>query len=193
MRHRSGSRLLLASLAILAVFLSGCSRSGVEFHVVFADTPHLKPSSAVCYLGVPVGKVEAVSLHSSGQGGPSEVVATIRLKPGNYEVREGDRFQVWTAGLVGEGYINIVPSPPKGSPLSPGATVQGETPASLSGLISGLKGASSFVDLAGLATQLDSMPEKKRQEVLKQLHHVVDEATTADPAPNANRTSGQKD
>jgi ABC-type transporter Mla subunit MlaD len=190
MRWRGASRFFLTSVVIVGGSFAVCSRSWSEYQVVFTDALQLKRGSQVCYAGVPVGKVEAMSLRDSGSGGPSQVVVTIALKPGNYRVREGDRFQVLSAGLLGENYINIVPASPAGSPLSAGATIQGETPGSN---VSSLKGFSNLLELMGIAVKLNNLPEAKREEVLKTLHRIVDEAVEAARPNNTRPTPRGKD
>lgn len=128
MWRRTASRFFLTSALIAGASFQGCSRSRLEYRVVFTDTLHLKRGSQVFYAGVPIGKLEAISLRNSATGAPSQVVVTIALKPGNYQVREGDRFEVSSEGLLGESCINISPVLYTGSPLPAGATIQGETP-----------------------------------------------------------------
>ena len=190
MRGGSASLFFLAAVLIASASFSKCSRSGSEYKVVLSDAFQLKRGSQVQYAGVPVGKVEAISLRSSGSGATSQVVVTVFLKPGNYQVREGDRFQVSSAGLLGENYIDVVPNSSTASPLPPGATVQGDAPLSFSSV----KGLSSFLDLLGLAAKLNTLPEPKREEVIKTLHRVVDEAAeVASPTRNPGSAPVRKD
>lgn len=188
MRSWTGSRFFLPPLLVAGALLGGgCSRSGQQYQVVFADAPQLKAGAKVCYLGVPVGEVESISLRGAESEAASQVVARIALRPGDYQVRQRDRFRVLSEGLLGDNYIDIVPTESQSSPLPLGATVQGEPPRS----VSSLRGLSGFSDLMGLAAKLNSLPEAKRQEVLKTLHHVVDEAVGAAPASQSNAPPGK--
>ena len=160
MRGGSPSLFFLAAVLIASASFSKCSRSGSEYKVVLTDAFQLKQGSQVQYAGVPVGKVEAISLRSSGSGATSQVVVTVFLKPGNYQVREGDRFQVSSAGLLGENYIDIVPNSSAASPLPAGATVQGEAPLSVSS-VKGFLASSIFWDSRRSSTPCLSSNERR--------------------------------
>src|SRR5437763_4713790 len=142
---RPGKLFPLLALAIIAsLWMAACSRSGPRYYVVLTGTSALKPGAAVNYAGVRVGKIEDISLHSAGAGAASQVIATVVLKPGDYQVRQGDRFLVETAGLLGEEYIDIQPVSRTSPPLPTGATVQVELPSSV---FHTLKGLSALFDL----------------------------------------------
>ena len=187
---RPGKSFPLLALALIAsLCVAACSRSGPRYYVVLTGTSGLRPGAAVNYAGVPVGKVEGISLRKAGAGAASQVIATLVLKPGDYQVRQGDRFLVKTAGLLGEEYIDIQPVSRTSPPLPTSATVQGELPISV---FHSLKELSTFFDLKGLLAKLDALPEEKRQELLKTFRQLADQAAAATPGPAAHSDAAEK-
>ena len=109
MRGRSASLFFLAAVLIASASFSKCSRSGSEYKVVLTDAFQLKHGSQVQYAGVPVGKVEAISLRSSGSGATNQVVvdhdAGTRTKPA-VSINGANRYLVtYTANDQGD--LNI--------------------------------------------------------------------------------------
>ncbi len=70
----------------------------------FESVTGLKVGSRVEMAGVPVGKVEAISLE------PTRQMASVRLKiQGHVELTDDVIASVKTAGLIGDKYIKLVP------------------------------------------------------------------------------------
>ena len=76
-------------------------------------------NAVVMMAGVPVGKVFKINLNTD----KSEVTITVLIEE-EYQIREGSKFHIETAGFLGDKYIGIIPTTDHSkSMLSDGATV----------------------------------------------------------------------
>lgn len=93
-------------------------KPGYLIHTEFADGNGLKEGNSVRYVGVNVGKVEAV--HPSRKG----VDVTLKIDKGT-EIPKDSKVSITTDGLLGEKIIAIVPGQDETQLLQDGDTLQG--------------------------------------------------------------------
>lgn len=125
--------ITLAGLVLLAgmiMYLTGVSfgEKGYPVHAVFSQVNGLKPGNLVRYAGVEIGRVADVRVLPEG------VKAEIMLNPG-VKVPVGSKFTIGSDGLLGEKFINIVPSREVTGFLAPNAQVLGDNPQGLDELV----------------------------------------------------------
>lgn len=120
----------LMLLAYMIIHLGGFSfgDKGYPVTAMFNQVNGLKEGNVVRYAGVEVGKVKAVQVTPEG------VAVTLLINPG-VKIPEGSKFNVGTAGLLGEKYINIAPPPNSSGYISPNTVVRGEGPQDMEKLI----------------------------------------------------------
>ena len=108
LRYGTGVLFILGTVALIS--LSACTRpSDRTVQVRFPAAPGVKEEASVRYLGVDVGKVDQISLEGAG------VLLTLQLQRSDVAIHRGDRFEIVSAGLLGDHVIDIKPEP--SSPL----------------------------------------------------------------------------
>jgi phospholipid/cholesterol/gamma-HCH transport system substrate-binding protein len=114
-------------LVILAVLIwkiediNPFAEEGRRIDAVFDSVAGLDEKASVRVAGVRVGRVDGVGLD-----GRKARVTLLLEKP--VDMPQGTIARVANLGLLGEKYIEIVPGPPGGPPLPPGAVLPGVTP-----------------------------------------------------------------
>ncbi len=122
--------LLLTGL----LMYSGKVEFGKKYYILRVDFPYvegLKTGAEVRELGVSVGKVTAIRIHSS-----SAVRVTLSLKKG-YPLREGSKVFISMQGVLGSKIVDIEPAP-SGKLLPSGTVITGEPPIRLRDMIAKL-------------------------------------------------------
>jgi len=145
---------------LVAVFLFGkfsLSLSGYELKVRYRFVNDLKVNAAVKYAGGPVvGHVRM--LYVDGE----MVMAVLRMDP-KVSIRQDCEFWIFTAGMLGEQYIEIHASPSGTAPvLKNGDSVRGIDPVSLD---------ATFIKLGKIIDALT--PVFGREDVAASIHSVV--------------------
>ncbi len=135
---------------IFALFLmtgllmySGKVEFGKKYYILRVEFPYiegLKTGAEVRELGVTVGKVTDIHIHSA-----SAVRVTLSLKKG-YPLRKGTRVFISVQGVLGSKVVDIEPSP-SGEFLPSGAVISGEPPVRLRDMIAKLN--QSIEDFGG--------------------------------------------
>ena len=114
-------------LVILAVLIwqiediNPFAEEGRRIDALFDSVAGLDEKASVRVAGVRVGRVDGVGLEDR------KARVTLLLEQ-PVPLVEGTIARVANLGLLGEKYIEIVPGPPGGPPLPPGAVLPGETP-----------------------------------------------------------------
>ena len=114
-------------LVILAVIIwqiedwNPFAKEGRRIDAVFKSVAGLDEKASVRVAGVRVGRVDGVGLQD-------RMARVTLLLEQPVPLVEGTIARVANLGLLGEKYIEIVPGPPGGKPLPPGAVLPGETP-----------------------------------------------------------------
>jgi phospholipid/cholesterol/gamma-HCH transport system substrate-binding protein len=123
---------VLVGLVLLAVLLllfsKGMTFTGASFELRLrsGDVGGIKKGANVLVAGVPVGRVADVELDPNGKG------VTILLKISKrYHIYQDARFEIQTAGFLGDQYISIFPGANIGEPLTNNAVVHCSNPFNL--------------------------------------------------------------
>jgi phospholipid/cholesterol/gamma-HCH transport system substrate-binding protein len=117
-------------LVILAVLIwkiediNPFAEKGRRIDALFDSVAGLDEKASVRVAGVRVGRVDGVGLD-----GRKARVTLVLESP--VDMPQGTIARVANLGLLGEKYIEIVPGPPGGPQLPPGAVLPGETPPSI--------------------------------------------------------------
>lgn len=128
-------------------------RKGYNLKIVYNYVAVLDPGAPVRVSGYRVGEVKNISL-SMEQEKP-QIIVTVRIKP---EIRLGrhSRFMVRSYGIIGEKYMEIMPTGLKDVPLiEPEETVRGEDPLPIERFISA--GEDILRNLNSLLVSLNSI------------------------------------
>ena len=163
---------LLVLCAMLAV---GCAaRHNFQFHVRFDQAVRLKAGDEVCMRGVPVGKVERVSLTQLPNSNQMAVDVAVLITDSKVQVRKGDTFRTETAGLLGQDYLEIDPVCVQSPPIAPGGAVTGERNATAFSpkLLANLQ---PVLEIAG---KLAALPPDERKSMLDKFLKLLDQAQT---------------
>jgi len=109
---------------------------GYTLRATFETVTGLDKKSSVRVAGVEAGKVEDIVLKPDGR---AEVFMVINPEVIIYY---GSKASIYTAGLLGEKYVNITPGSPENAPLKDGDTIESVTKAvdidELTGKLSGI-------------------------------------------------------
>ncbi len=134
-------------------------------------------NAVVMMAGVPVGKVFKIKLNTD----KSEVTITVLIEE-EYQIREGSKFHIETAGFLGDKYIGIIPTTDQSKPmLSDGATVPCEesfdlmrVARSTSGVVNQLNTATS--QITNIIDRIDSklLDEKTLTDLAAGLRNLRD-------------------
>jgi ABC-type transporter Mla subunit MlaD len=117
-------RLAAWATALLAL---ACAPA-LEVHVAFEQPVEIEEGAPVVYHGVEIGKVSGVTLRQASPEAPGLVALTLAIENDEITLREKDRFEVASSGLLGEAIVRITPSPEPSAPIPSGATVRGVPP-----------------------------------------------------------------
>jgi ABC-type transporter Mla subunit MlaD len=112
-----------ALLAILA-----CSEPAQRLEVSFPGPVEIQEGAEVLYQGVPVGRVEAVSLHQPAPEQPAQVILRLAITDGSVAIREADSIALEGGGLLSDARVEIAASPTDSPVLRDGARVAGTPP-----------------------------------------------------------------
>lgn len=116
--------LCLAVLGVLVFQVEDLRWFGEKGHrldVLFDSVAGLNDKAPVRVAGVRVGTVEAIGL----EGRRARI--TLLLDQA-VELPAGSTAQIANAGILGDKYIELIPGPAGGPPMSPGQVLEGETP-----------------------------------------------------------------
>jgi ABC-type transporter Mla subunit MlaD len=117
------------SLALFANVLAlACFGPALEIHVSFVGPVEIEEGSPVIYQGVEIGRVSAISLSQESPQRPANVTLTLAITSSDVRLREGDRFEISSAGLLRDNVVRVTPAPEESPPLANGATVAGVPP-----------------------------------------------------------------
>jgi ABC-type transporter Mla subunit MlaD len=176
-------RMLLATLVSFVLFQWGCGSKSFRFFVAFDEAPGLKIGNEVRYLGLKVGKVEKISIQQSEGTTKPQVLVTVAILDRGLKLRRDDHFKIGTLGFLGEDCLNITPGASTSALIPEGETVHGE------GYFIDLEKAPIFLKALLLASRLNSLPEDKREDLLKAFERLIDQAGGHDSGPSKPRDS----
>lgn len=117
--RRSAARLAALALAI------ACGSPELVIHVVFRDAVDLEEGAAVFYQGVEIGEVSRIALQQPSPERPAEVTVTLAIWDREVVLREKDRIEISSGGLLKDNIVTITPSPEDSPPLVAGSTIEG--------------------------------------------------------------------
>jgi ABC-type transporter Mla subunit MlaD len=169
--NHMNKKVAFMALIIAAALQIACRGRAFRIGVLFPENPAVKEGCEVRYLGLKVGKVEAISLKQSTPEKKPEVLVTLAVENQSITIRREDTFRASTAGLLGEAYIDIQPGPSGAQPMPEGSIVRGDMqelqPKTLAG----------YLTVMELAAKLESLPEDKRRELLEEFRRLIQEAS----------------
>jgi ABC-type transporter Mla subunit MlaD len=113
--------------AALLVSLA-CSEPAHRLEVSFPGPVEIREGAEVLYQGVPVGRVEAISLHQPAPEQPARVILHLALTDRGVAVREADSILLEGGGLLSDARVEIAASPEASPVLPDGARVEGTPP-----------------------------------------------------------------
>ncbi|WP_082109677.1 MlaD family protein [Mycobacterium sp. UM_Kg1] len=128
-------------------------RSTIAVQVHLRESGGLLPNQDVTLRGVPIGKVNAVSLGDTG------VVASIEIDS-RKRVPQNSRVRVSALSAAGEQYLDFAPEQPGGPALTDGAVIDEDhtaVPVSLAQLLADANGLLAQVDPEKLAAITDEL------------------------------------
>ena len=116
----------LALIGALLLYFSKGTSLFVETYNVTLKTSKvggLKSQAQVLMSGVPIGRVEAITLSEDGK------TATVLLKIlEKYRIYPDAEFAIDSLGFLGDQYVAVLPTENKGEPLKDGATANAKEP-----------------------------------------------------------------
>ncbi len=159
---RSDIRVGLVVLTAFVLFVSGIfAVSGLRslwsdkktLTILFRYSDGIAKGAPVRWAGFDVGQVQRIRI---APGVADRIAITVAISP-KARIRKDSRAQIRDLGMMGSKYVEISPGSPNSPELPPGATIEGQSPASLSQILeTGGKVASGLVDLVSQAKQLVS-------------------------------------
>ncbi|GAB4268998.1 MAG: hypothetical protein Kow0029_04750 [Candidatus Rifleibacteriota bacterium] len=118
--------LIAAALLIYMVFVIGdysFGDQGYRFVISFYSVNGLSKGSSVSMSGVKIGKVEKIEIRDD------QVYVFVFIRERNLHIRKKSTFTISTAGLMGEKFVEIMPTRDYSSPyVSDGEVVPGTDP-----------------------------------------------------------------
>lgn len=159
---RSDIRVGLVVLTAFLLFVSGIfAVSGMRslwsdkktLTILFRYSDGITKGAPVRWAGFDVGQVQRICI---APGVADRIAVTVAISP-KARVRKDSRAQIRDLGMMGSKYVELSPGSPTSPTLPAGATIEGQSPASLSQIVeTGGKVASGLVDLVTQAKQLVS-------------------------------------
>lgn len=105
--------LIATFLLVYMVFIIGdiqLSERGYRFYVTFYSVNGLSTGASVSMAGVKIGKVENIEIRDD------QVVVRCYVREKRHRIRNRNTFTIGTAGLMGEKFIEIVPTRDQSAP-----------------------------------------------------------------------------
>lgn len=142
--------LILISFILLLVGIFAVSDLRSVLHkkksivLLFPYADGITKGSPVWYAGLEVGEVTDIRI---AQGTNDRIAVTVNVSP-DARVRKDSRVDIRNLGMMGSKYVEISPGSPESPLLTPGETLEGKSPASLSEVIeTGQQVATHLVEL----------------------------------------------
>lgn len=146
--------ILLAIVFIISQATTGKYR-GYEIGIMFDYVGGLENGSPVRVSGVRAGEVKQIDIIYEAQ---PKVLARVKIRP-DIKISRGSRITIQTLGLIGEKYIEIIPSPEK-KYIQPGEIVEGENPLTVEKLIEA--GQNMIIGLNRVLSDIDTITGDKQ-------------------------------
>jgi len=150
--------LFLAAVSIsivLGAFMlrsSGMLKQRMTINVLFDDVAGLRQGAPVRLSGLDIGTVDSVDVDASGTR--HLVVLSIIDKPHYRQgIRTDSKFQVLSDNLLGNKLVEVSWGSSEATPLANGATVVGESPVSIAGILKDLR--QTVRNTAGMSARID--------------------------------------
>ena len=104
---------LVIAVALILNFAKGVSplTKTYSLNLITKNVDGIVKNAVVMMAGVPIGKVTQINLNTDR----SEVTMKIQIEE-EYKIRKGSKFQIETAGFLGDKYIGIIPTTDNQSP-----------------------------------------------------------------------------
>ena len=104
---------LVIAVALILNFAKGISplTKTYSLNLITKNVDGIVKNAVVMMAGVPIGKVTQINLNTDR----SEVTMKIQIEE-KYKIRKGSKFQIETAGFLGDKYIGIIPTTDNQSP-----------------------------------------------------------------------------
>lgn len=128
--------------------------SGYDVTLHLPQTGGLFENSEVTYRGVPVGRVDKLSLTGSG------VDATLHINPDTPDIPEDLAVSVSNRSAIGEQYVDLRPKTDSGPYLADGATIEGtskDLPPTVDSLLTNTENFTSSIPTKDLKTVVDEL------------------------------------
>ncbi|HNV71001.1 MAG TPA: MlaD family protein, partial [Candidatus Ozemobacteraceae bacterium] len=105
--------LIGLALLVYMVFIIGdfrLSEAGYKFYITFYSVNGLSQGASVSMAGVKIGKVERVEIRDD------QVFVRVYIRNQAVRIRRRSTFTIGTAGLMGEKFVDIIPTRDQTSP-----------------------------------------------------------------------------
>lgn len=118
--------VVACALLIYMVFVIGdigLRETGYRFFINYYSINGLSTGAAVSMAGVKIGKVERIEIRDD------QVVVQVYIRDKAHRIRRRSSFTIGTSGLMGEKFVEIIPTRDQTSPyVAPKASVDGTDP-----------------------------------------------------------------
>ncbi|MBF0502598.1 MAG: MCE family protein [Candidatus Riflebacteria bacterium] len=116
-----GCALLVYMMFVIGDF--GLRDSGYHFNIAFYAVNGLSQGATVSMAGVKIGKVEQIEISDD------QVLVHCHIKNGKHMIRRRSSFTIGTSGLMGEKFVEIIPTRDQTAPyVAPNSQVEGTDP-----------------------------------------------------------------
>lgn len=152
--------LVACVLLVYMMFIIGdfsLTARGYRFTISFYSVNGLTQGSSVSMAGVKIGRVDKIEIHDD------QVLVQVYIQNADLKIRKRSNFTIGTAGLMGEKFVDIMPTRDLASPyVMAGSVVEGVDPMRMEELFEqGTMLLKQLRELTGTAREIVGDPELK--------------------------------